>query len=71
MGRPSANWRSSPGLWASFKKKDGAGKGIRTLDPQLGKLMLYQLIYFRRCGDYSRGKSGGLQPSKIPIFGFP
>jgi hypothetical protein len=25
----------------------GAGKGIRTLDPQLGKLMLYQLSYTR------------------------
>ena len=25
-----------------------AGKGIRTLDPQLGKLMLYQLSYSRR-----------------------
>jgi hypothetical protein len=26
---------------------DGAGDGIRTRDPQLGKLMLYQLSYAR------------------------
>ena len=26
-----------------------AAKGTRTLDPQLGKLMLYQLSYYRIC----------------------
>ncbi len=28
----------------------GAENGIRTRDPQLGKLMLYQLSYFREAG---------------------
>ena len=28
----------------------GAGNGIRTRDPQLGRLMLYQLSYFRNSG---------------------
>ena len=28
--------------------KSGAGNGSRTRDPQLGKLMLYQLSYARR-----------------------
>ena len=29
------------------KRKRGAGNGTRTRDPQLGKLMLYQLSYSR------------------------
>ena len=29
----------------------GAENGVRTRDPQLGKLMLYQLSYFRVSGD--------------------
>ena len=28
----------------------GAANGTRTRDPQLGKLMLYQLSYCRTCG---------------------
>ena len=31
--------------------KTGAGNGIRTRDPQLGKLMLYQLSYARTLCD--------------------
>ena len=31
----------------SFEKDLGAENGIRTRDPQLGKLMLYRLSYFR------------------------
>ena len=32
-----------------------AGKEIRTLDPNLGKVMLYQLSYSRdRCTNYSK-----------------
>lgn len=27
----------------------GAANGVRTRDPQLGKLMLYQLSYYRIC----------------------
>jgi hypothetical protein len=33
----------------SGKKLDGAGNGTRTRDPQLGRLMLYQLSYSRPC----------------------
>ncbi len=45
--------------------KPGAGNGIRTRDPQLGKLMLYQLSYSRaakklaRRPARSKGKSLG------------
>lgn len=36
------------GHLASFtEQKSGAENGTRTRDPQLGKLMLYQLSYFR------------------------
>ena len=28
-------------------RKNGAGEGVRTLDPQLGRLVLYQLSYTR------------------------
>ncbi len=28
-------------------KRDGAGDGVRTRDPKLGKLVLYQLSYTR------------------------
>ena len=30
-----------------FSKKTGAGNGVRTRDPELGKLVLYQLSYTR------------------------
>ena len=30
----------------------GAGDGVRTRDPELGKLVLYQLSYTRVCGGY-------------------
>jgi hypothetical protein len=30
-----------------FTRKNGAGEGVRTLDPQLGRLVLYQLSYTR------------------------
>lgn len=30
-----------------FLLKNGAGEGIRTLDPDLGKVVLYQMSYFR------------------------
>jgi hypothetical protein len=30
-----------------LRRHDGAENGIRTRDPQLGKLLLYQLSYFR------------------------
>ena len=30
-----------------LRRHNGAENGIRTRDPQLGKLLLYQLSYFR------------------------
>ena len=38
--------QSSPGS-ATYVGSTGAGNGIRTRDPQLGKLMLYHLSYIR------------------------
>ena len=35
------------GYWKINLLNIGAGDGIRTRDPQLGKLMLYQLSYTR------------------------
>ena len=40
--------RSTPELHRLFYR--GAEDGIRTRDPQLGRLMLYQLSYFRGSG---------------------
>ena len=33
--------------WRKPTEDSGAGNGIRTRDPQLGRLMLYQLSYSR------------------------
>ncbi len=41
----------------------GAGNGARTRDPQLGRLMLYQLSYSRTCIACSVGR-GGFEPPK-------
>ena len=38
--------------------KNGAGNGIRTRDPQLGRLMLYQLSYSREDAREVVGASG-------------
>ena len=40
--------RSTPELHR--RPVDGAENEVRTRDPQLGRLMLYQLSYFRDCG---------------------
>ena len=52
---PSLPWKcSTPELHRPIKKlapgvvKNGAEDETRTRDPQLGRLMLYQLSYFRR-----------------------
>ena len=37
---------TGPG-WLRAAEMSGAGNGVRTRDPQLGKLMLYQLSYSR------------------------
>jgi hypothetical protein len=41
--------------------ENGAGNGIRTRDPQLGRLMLYQLSYSRLKTKEVVG-AGGLEP---------
>ena len=35
--------------YAPFWHKNGAENGTQTRDPQLGRLVLYRLSYFRRC----------------------
>ena len=37
---PSSPYRDQPSL-LNFPEKTGAGEGIRTLDPNLGKVVLY------------------------------
>ncbi len=37
----------NPRIFPALSVQNGAGKGIRTLDPRLGKPMLYQLSYSR------------------------
>ena len=39
--------RSRRAPTAGLQRVDGAGNGARTRDPQLGRLMLYQLSYSR------------------------
>ena len=31
-----------------FKRKTGAGEGIRTLDPNLGKIRLYEILFLNQ-----------------------
>ena len=45
-------------LAAIHQRKSGAGNGIRTRDPQLGRLMLYQLSYSREDAKEVVGASG-------------
>ena len=42
----------------SSKVRGGAGNGVRTRDPQLGRLMLYQLSYSRTM----MVEGGGFEP---------
>jgi hypothetical protein len=42
--------------------KNGAGNGIRTRDPQLGRLMLYQLSYSRKKNKKTMVGTGGFEP---------
>jgi hypothetical protein len=45
-----------------------AGDGIRTRDPQLGKLMLYQLSYTRwQAGQDSNPQPAVLETAALPI----
>ena len=39
--------QKNPALWAGFFCESGAGNEIRTRDPNLGKVVLYQLSYSR------------------------
>ena len=49
------------GHWPSAIRKIGAGNGIRTRDPELGRLALYQLSYSRNTKMVERE---GFEPSK-------
>ncbi len=42
----------------------GAGEGIRTLDPNLGKVMLYQLSYSRLSDDNDRNLLSNVKGGK-------
>ncbi len=49
-----------------FLIKNGAGEGVRTLDPKLGRLVLYQLSYTRlwssqQVKEWWRGKDSNLR----------
>ena len=46
-------------IFALFRAEDGA----QTRDPQLGRLMLYQLSYFRNIKPPSYSPEGGKSPS--------
>ena len=72
--------RSTPELHRRHLLKCGAENEVRTRDPQLGRLMLYQLSYFRKCewekmdSNHRRHKSADLQSAPfghsgiLPIF---
>lgn len=68
----SYNWYK----WTGYKKKKpdgqtspcGAENETRTRDPNLGKVMLYQLSYFRGCG--CKGKDYfGIRKQTLHFFG--
>ena len=44
MSRPETK---NPGHYRGFSKESGAGNETRTRDPNLGKVVLYQLSYSR------------------------
>ena len=46
--------KKEPAEWAGSLADDGAEDGTRTRDPNLGKVMLYQLSHFRATGRYNR-----------------
>ena len=45
--RPDANLNEFIGYLSKNIQNSGAGDGVRTRDPELGKLVLYQLSYTR------------------------
>ena len=65
-------------MWSVWGLYTGAGDGIRTRDPKLGKLMLYQLSYTRAneksiitlggCQQISTGDTGKVNPAFSPII---
>src|SRR2546428_6389970 len=63
--RPSSTRRSSPGLVAA-RVPCGADDGIRTRDPHLGKVVLYQLSHVRATLILSRGAIGGERQPSAP-----
>ena len=56
-----------PLSYNSKEEKRRAEDGTQTRDPQLGRLMLYQLSYFRNSKDFSLNQSvgkDGFEPPK-------
>ena len=50
---------------------EGAVSGTRTRDPQLGKLMLYQLSYYRKARSATRSHRmppGGIKATRASAF---
>src|SRR5437763_7771621 len=61
--RPSGDVASTASTWATLSrealwKREKADDGDRARDPQLGKLMLYQLSYVRVRLNHSEGETG-------------
>src|SRR2546421_935633 len=61
--RPLGDVASTASTWATLSrealwKREKADDGDRTRDPQLGKLMLYQLSYVRAWLNDTEGRSG-------------
>jgi hypothetical protein len=52
----------------SLSTFDGAGNGTRTRDPQLGRLMLYQLSYSRKSCIWWRGEDSNLRRLRRQIY---
>jgi hypothetical protein len=54
--------RSTPELRGPLTEDSGAGDEIRTRDPQLGRLMLYQLSYTRsKISKFPSGAGGRIR----------
>ena len=58
--------RSMSGVFVVFALKYGAGNETRTRDPDLGKVVLYQLSYSRGASTTEMASPRGLEPLLPP-----